>query len=1073
MSDDSLYVIHGGTDFDKINPSRFGSGEPGNIRPLGKGLYSFVIDHEDPKRAAYAIDYAKRYSKKYGYESNAVHVFKIPKSISTSWNGSNDIDRTKNPEYPKKIEGLGGHPEKEYADFKAVDAKYQATKGTPEEGDSWNHAQRAYEKLKQAADVRFEHLPIGLTEASIHNPEVATRIGKFDLDTPTEDILGMVKNDVANVPHKDNGGGITAYQGGPHSVGEEGFLDEKIGTGEGAQAYGHGHYFAEAEPVAQGYRDALAQQQNPTTSINDLISKMSKVNPERMTPQIIQYYMKLDPMLSPHADDKEVVGHISEALNGQNADGSVSESAIDAYGKLTDKFGRNHKGHMHEVSINAHPDHFLDWDKPLSEQSEHVQNAFNSHKDLIHSNPYLDTFFDNIVEHRDGAEIYNELSHKNAVGLGDKGASNFLSSMGIHGIRYLDASSRSKGEGTRNYVVFDPKRVDIKRRYKDGGDVDDDGGITAYHGSQHDFDEFDTSKIGGGSGVQNFGHGLYFAEHEPAAEGYRYSLQQLANVMVGKEDANQINKGHMYEVNISAHPDHMLDWNKPLSEQSPYIVKSIFDARKDNPTLFNVFKSHFEKDSTGMDFYQALATQHPNGYQGASEFLQRSGVHGVKYRDVTRQGMKDGKPTTNYVVFDPKNVDVKRKYEQGGEVLPHDDPQRKENLDSWHEDSHSLTKNEDGSPKVYYHGTSKDKDFKKFNVGRHGAWVTDDPKEASMYAEANDSQKTVYNWGSLEDQKHGWRYVNTASRVMPVHVKITKPYTGAMPSHFATTDNYKRAQSNFFDHLRSQGFDGWIPQEQGGLVAVALSNPTQIKSSLGNNGNFDSSKPNINEARGGRIGYDYGGDVARGVDNPGGAADANRPAGTSSYAEHNLNAGSGTQTNGPSGGKLPDNRPDNRPDNSNDRFNIGGGNAPMPPQRGDDSFFGNMGGNIGSVLGGLAFGPLGSIGGRYLGNQFNQPDNSRFEAKNDEFGNPIGNSGGWLDFLGSGNPPAPMTSDNRRDPIKRKRRILMPDGTYQEVEEGMKSGGVAKSYNRVHNSKIVEHALSKVGVSLHTRRPPS
>ena len=567
---------------------------------------------------------------------------------------------------------------------------------------------------------------------------------------------------------------------------------------------------------------------------------------------------------------------------------------------------------------------------------------------------------------------------------------------------------------------------------------------------------------------------MYFTGHEPTAIDFRDRATASKNIndfnlyriSGSNEEFEPQKQGHMYEVNINAHPDHMLDWNKPLSEQSSYIVKSIFDARKDNPTLFNVFKSHFEKDLTGMDFYQALATQHPNGYQGASEFLQRSGVHGVKYRD--ENSRDKGKSTTNYVVFDPKNVDVKRKYEQGGEVLPHDDPQRKENLDSWHEDSHSLTKNEDGSPKIYYHGTSKDKDFKKFNVGRHGAWVTDDPKEASMYAEANDSQKTVYNWGSLEDQKHGWRDVNTASRVMPVHVKITKPYTGAMPSHFATTDNYKRAQSNFFDHLRSQGFDGWIPQEQGGLVAVALSNPTQIKSAIGNKGTFDPSKPDINEARGGRIGYDYGGDVRTG-DNPGGAADANRSAATSRDADRNYNAGSGTQTAGPSS----DNRPDNRPDNSNDRFNIGGGGAPMPPQRGDDSFFGNMGGNIGSVLGGLAFGPIGSIGGRYLGNQFNQPDNSRFEAKNDEFGNPIGNSGGWLDFLGSGNPPAPMTSDNRRDPIKRKRRILMPDGTYQEVEEGMKSGGVAKSYNRVHNSKIVEHALSKVGVSLHTRRPPS
>lgn len=1363
MSDDSLYVVHGGSDFDKINPSRFGSGEPGGIRPLGKGLYSFVIDHEDPKRAAYAIDYAKRYSKKYGYGSNAVHVFKIPKSISTSWNGSNDIDRTKNPEYPKKIEGLGGYPEKEYADFKAVDAKYQATKGTPEEGDSWNHAQRAYEKLKESADVRFEHLPIGLTEASIHNPEIATRIGKFDLDTPTEDILGMVKNDAANVPHKDdggsvghienhssaiaeamqnhfgvpvsvsksktpygeshyvkpqfdlpkgetpfnirvsdhgawvprlhkiehqvypkkgdnpekfidesidaakkygqrvglfpkdefvplkgevyhptfgkgtivdsqpdsakvdfgdkgvknissrflqevphkdNGGGITAYQGGPHSVGEEGYQDDKIGTGEGAQAYGYGHYFAEAEPVAQGYRDALVQKRNPTTSINDLISQMSKNSPESRTPKNIQWYMKQDPMLSPHADDREVVGHISEALNGQNADGSVSESAIDAYGKLTDKFGRNHKGHMHEVSINAHPDHFLDWDKPLSEQSDHVQNAFNSHKDLIHSNPYLDTFFDNIVEHRDGAEIYNELSHKNAVGLGDKGASNFLSSMGIHGIKYLDANSRSKGEGTRNYVVFNPKRVDIKRRYKDGGEIDDDG-ITAYHGSPHDFDQFDMAKIGGGSGVQNFGHGLYFAEHEPAAEGYRYSLQQLANVMVGKEDANQINKGHMYEVNISAHPDHMLDWDKPLSEQSPHIVKSIFDARKDNPTLFNVFKSHLEKDSTGMDFYQALATKHPNGNQGASEFLQRSGIHGVKYRDVTRQGMKDGKPTTNYVVFDPKNVDVKRKYEQGGEVLAHDDPRREKNLAAFQEGNHPDV------PHVLYHGTKRNFDTFNLNApsaGDSGVQHTDVGFFGKGFYFAGPNAASGWSESGKPEEGSG-------PNVMPVHLSIKNPFivthpdssSGAMAMQHSLArlgHGHITSPTAQTELLKKLGHDGVIAArtEDGKTTPyewVAF-HPHQIKSAIGNNGNFDPSKPNIKEARGGRIGYDYGGDVRTG-DNPGGAADANRPAATSRDADRNYNAGSGTQYDNtadkvmdrvqrdagkegasdlqrkiaddflnvagamknnpvvpqeenmeelranylmyrpskitqpqnlinqndktivggfkfenrvpsinepikefspaefsmnrirqrqenyvpqdqnPIGGmsfnpSLPVNpqpqaqpQPQPQPQNQNNETNI-----PLPPQRGDDSYFGNMGGNIGSVLGGLAFGPLGSIGGRYLGNQFNQPDNSRFEAKNDEFGNPIGNSGGWLDFLGnSGNPPAPITSDNRRDPIKQKCKIFNPDGSCKEFEGGMKSGGVAKSYNRVHNSKIVEHALSKVGVSLHVHRPPS
>src|SRR6185312_13801657 len=46
-------------------------------------------------------------------------------------------------------------------------------------------------------------------------------------------------------------------------------------------------------------------------------------------------------------------------------------------------------------------------------------------------------------------------------------------------------------------------------------------GIKAYHGSPHDFDAFDLSKIGTGEGAQAYGHGLYFAENPAVAGAYR------------------------------------------------------------------------------------------------------------------------------------------------------------------------------------------------------------------------------------------------------------------------------------------------------------------------------------------------------------------------------------------------------------------------------------------------------------------------------------------------------------------------------------------------------------------------
>src|SRR5690606_34108278 len=44
-------------------------------------------------------------------------------------------------------------------------------------------------------------------------------------------------------------------------------------------------------------------------------------------------------------------------------------------------------------------------------------------------------------------------------------------------------------------------------------------GIRAFHGSPHDFDRFDISKIGTGEGAQAYGHGLYFADKEEVAKG--------------------------------------------------------------------------------------------------------------------------------------------------------------------------------------------------------------------------------------------------------------------------------------------------------------------------------------------------------------------------------------------------------------------------------------------------------------------------------------------------------------------------------------------------------------------------
>jgi hypothetical protein len=65
--------------------------------------------------------------------------------------------------------------------------------------------------------------------------------------------------------------GITAFHGSPHKFNK--FDMSKIGTGEGAQAYGHGLYFAENPGVAKSYAEALGAKVNMGIPQSRLISQ--------------------------------------------------------------------------------------------------------------------------------------------------------------------------------------------------------------------------------------------------------------------------------------------------------------------------------------------------------------------------------------------------------------------------------------------------------------------------------------------------------------------------------------------------------------------------------------------------------------------------------------------------------------------------------------------------------------------------------------------------------------------------------------------------------------------------------
>ena len=118
-------------------------------------------------------------------------------------------------------------------------------------------------------------------------------------------------------------------------------------------------------------------------------------------------------------------------------------------------------GALYNVELDVEHSDLLDWDKPLSQQSEKVQKAL---KDMGFKPP-KGPFPGYTAEGKrnmelTGAQVYKMLANTDAE------ASAALHEAGIPGIRYLDAGSRAAGEGSRNVVIFPgaEHKIEIKGR---------------------------------------------------------------------------------------------------------------------------------------------------------------------------------------------------------------------------------------------------------------------------------------------------------------------------------------------------------------------------------------------------------------------------------------------------------------------------------------------------------------------------------------------------------------------------------------------------------------------------------
>jgi hypothetical protein len=250
----------------------------------------------------------------------------------------------------------------------------------------------------------------------------------------------------------------------------------KLGTGEGAQAYGQGLYFAENEKVAKEYREQLSRNQKVEIEINgtavdydgksdtknialDLIASEVRNFPEKSVSDAIDDALKQSKTFSEY-DDPKIWEPVQEWIN-------KNRSSITSV---------KPRGSMYEVNIDANPDELLDWDLPLSKQSDFVREKLQALGDADnkkavgeYDDALLDALFNdsNKALPKQPVDLSGKhLYYRSAPDATDPAdASKALKDIGIKGIRYKDGFSRGTDGGTSNYVIFDDRLISIAKKY--------------------------------------------------------------------------------------------------------------------------------------------------------------------------------------------------------------------------------------------------------------------------------------------------------------------------------------------------------------------------------------------------------------------------------------------------------------------------------------------------------------------------------------------------------------------------------------------------------------------------------
>ncbi|MFC4353172.1 hypothetical protein ACFOW6_16605 [Fodinicurvata halophila] len=254
----------------------------------------------------------------------------------------------------------------------------------------------------------------------------------------------------------------SAYHGTPHLF--EKFSTDRIGTGEGAQAFGWGLYFAGRREVAEHYRKALTDTGGFSRAVN-LAEEIAAdpeffgFGPDDLDAEGIVEAFSADGNNVSARDLPD--GSIEVTVDARRATGHPGPPGVFTIENGTVNITQEPSGRLFEVEVPDDSELLL-WNAPLSEQPAEVREKLLPLLDRENEDRIADLSTAAAIARGEDLtfeEVYAGIEAR----LGsDRAASEALRSAGIPGHRFLDGASRSDGDGTYNYVIYDDSRIQVR-----------------------------------------------------------------------------------------------------------------------------------------------------------------------------------------------------------------------------------------------------------------------------------------------------------------------------------------------------------------------------------------------------------------------------------------------------------------------------------------------------------------------------------------------------------------------------------------------------------------------------------